>query len=99
MSRTTVLSSLALVLAAGCGGDKKAGPGGSGGSGGSGGGSAGAPLTVPPLGVDAVKKLNYTYGNAAKEYEKVTAAYKAKPRDWAAIAAAAEATLAKDPDH
>lgn len=92
--------SLSLLVAVGCGGDKKAGgAAGSGGSAAGTGAASVAPLAVPPLGVDAVKKLNYTYGAAAKEYDKVVAAYKATPRDWAAIKTAAAATLAKDADH
>jgi hypothetical protein len=63
------------------------------------GSAAAAPLPVPPLGVDAVKRFNYVYGPAQKDYDKVAAALKAKPRDWAAIKAACEATLAKDADH
>ncbi|MBK9030001.1 MAG: hypothetical protein IPL61_01460 [Myxococcales bacterium] len=89
---------LAAALAA-CGGGKKDAPGA--GTGGSAGTATPTPtaLAAPPLGVDAVKRMNYVYGPGAKDYEKVTAAYKAKARDWAAIKAAAEATLAKDADH
>jgi hypothetical protein len=54
---------------------------------------------LPPLGVAALKDLNYLYGPGAKPYEKVTAALKKKERDWAAVQAAAEETLAKDPGH
>ncbi|MEZ4401800.1 MAG: hypothetical protein R3B06_17360 [Kofleriaceae bacterium] len=61
--------------------------------------AAPAELAMPALGVDAVRKLNYVYGDGAKDYAKVTAALKATPRDWAAVRAAAEATLAKDADH
>lgn len=101
MSRTvTRLSGLALALAlAACGGDKQAPAGKGSGSAGGGAPVAAAPLVVPPLGVDAVKRFNYVYGTAQKEYDKVIAAYKATPRDWAAIKAAAQATLAKDADH
>jgi hypothetical protein len=97
---TRQLSALAMIVLAlaACGGDDKKAAGGS--SSGSGTGAATiAPLAVPPLGVDAIKRFNYVYGPAQKEYEKVVAAYKATPRDWGAIRAAAEATLAKDADH
>lgn len=56
-------------------------------------------LVVPAIGIDAPKRMNYAYGAGQKEYAKVIAAYKAKPRDWAAVKAAAEATIAKDGDH
>lgn len=91
------LTQLVLLAAPACG-SKKDGPGAGSGSAPTG-PAAVAPLAVPPLGVDAVKRFNYTYGPAAKDYDKVIAAYKATPRDWAAIKTAAAATLAKDPDH
>jgi hypothetical protein len=94
---------LGLGLAAavvGCGGDKAASSGGAGtGSSAGSGGTAVAALAMPALGVDAVKRLNYEYGPGAKEAKALATAYAAKPRDWAAVRAAAEATLAKDPDH
>lgn len=92
------LSLTVTLTLAGCGGDKKD-------AGGGGGGSAATPtatptaLPVPPLGVDAVKRLNYEYGAASKEAKDLSQKFAAKTRDWAAIRAAAEATLAKDPDH
>lgn len=99
MTRWTTATAIVIALAlAACGGDKKK-EGGGGGGAGTGTGSAAPVLTVPPLGVDAVKRFNYVYGPATKEYEKVALAYKATPRDWNAIRAAAEATLAKDADH
>jgi hypothetical protein len=55
------------------------------------------PLTVPPLGVDAIKKMNYVYGDGAKAYEKVREAFKKK--DWPAVAATAKEVLAKDAGH
>jgi len=88
----------ALVVAA-CGGDKKKGDGSGSGTGT---GSAEPPppaLQVPPLGVEAVKQFNYPYGDGSREYAKLLKAYKVEPRDWAAVRAAAEATLAKDPHH
>src|SRR4051812_30733120 len=93
----TLRVALAVALAA-CGSkDDKAAAGK--GSGTGTGGATVAPLTIPPLGVDAIKRFNYVYGPAAKDYDKIVAAYKATPRDWNAIRAAAEATLAKDADH
>lgn len=94
--RISAFATVVLALAA-CGGDKQ--QAGTGSGTGTGSGSAAIALTVPPLGVDAIKRFNYVYGPAQKEYAKVIAAYKATPRDWAAIRAAAEATLAKDADH
>ncbi len=98
-ARRMGLGSIGLTLAlasSACGGDKKSNGGAAAGS-----GSAATPVpqVLPQLGVNEVKRFNYVYGPAAKEYEKVVAAYKATPRDWAAIKAAAEATLAKDGDH
>lgn len=94
MKRTIVMS--LMVVMAGCGGEKKDGEA-----------KAGAKeqvkaeekLVVPAIGVDSPKRLNYGYGPGAKEYAKVVAAYKAKPRDWAAVRTAAEATIAKDGEH
>lgn len=88
------------VLAAACGGgDKKAAPGGGSAAGSAGGAGGAAEAPLPALGVDALKKMNYQYGAGQKEYAKVVEAYKAKTRDWAAVKAAAEATIAKDADH
>jgi hypothetical protein len=56
-----------------------------------------AKLTMPPIGVDAVKKMNYVYGDASKLHAKCVDAYKKK--DWAATQAACEAVLAKDAGH
>lgn len=98
MNNKLIIGALVLAVASACGGKKSDGPAGQG-SGSGTGAAAAAPLPVPPLGVDAVKRFNYVYGPAQKDYEKVTAALKAKARDWAAIKAACEATLAKDADH
>jgi hypothetical protein len=54
---------------------------------------------VPELGVDQIRRFNYPYGDGAAAFTKATAAYKAKPRDWAAVRSHAEAALAKDPYH
>lgn len=99
MKQTTLVTIILGLALGACGGDKKTDSGGTGSGSGSGSGSAITPLVLPPLGVDAIKRMNYGYGPGAKAYEAVTAAYKAKARDWAAIATAAQATLAKDPDH
>lgn len=96
------LGAIALAVAlAGCGGDKKGDGAGAGTGTGTGSGTAPALPTIaaPPLGVEAVRHLNYVYGAGAKEYEKALKAYKAQPRDWAAVRAACEETLAKDPHH
>jgi len=58
---------------------------------------AGPTLTAPPLGVDAIKKMNYLHGAGAKGFERVREAY--KKQDWQAVIAAAQDVLARDPDH
>lgn len=58
-----------------------------------------APSDLPALGVDQVRRFNYPYGDGAAAFAKATAAYKAKPRDWAAVRTSCEAALAKDPYH
>jgi len=88
-----------LALLGACGGDKKPAAGEKASAATGSRDAAPTALAMPALGVDAVKQLNYGYGAGAKEYAKVLTAYQAKPRDWAAIQAAAEATLAKDADH
>lgn len=96
MRRVIFLSALVL---AGCGGDKKVDDK-SGGSGSASGSAPALPALAPrPLGVEAVKAFNYVYGAGAKDYEQALKAYKAQPRDWAAVRAACEATLAKDAGH
>ncbi len=54
-------------------------------------------LAMPPLGVASVKQLNYPYGDGQKAYDKAITALKKK--DWAAVKAAAEEALLKDPGH
>lgn len=54
-------------------------------------------LEMPPLGVAAIKEMNYVYGDGAKAYAKVPDLYKKK--DWAAVKTACEETLAKDAKH
>lgn len=99
MQRAYLATLLALSFA-GCGDDKKAdgATGGTGKTGGTGGDALPA-ITAPPLGVEAVSRFNYVYGNGAKEYEKAVKAYAAKPRDWSAVRTAAEETLKKDANH
>lgn len=89
----SIMASLGLLVA--CGGDKAA-PGASLAVANA---PAGAPLVMPALGVASPARMNYVYGRGQAEYAKVVAAYKAKPRDWTAVKAAAAATLAKDPEH
>ena len=56
-----------------------------------------APIATPTIGVDAIKRMNFQYGDGMKEWDKAVAAHKA--RDWAALRKHSEATLAKDPHH
>ncbi len=58
-----------------------------------------APIAPPTLGVDAIKALNFVYDSGAPAYLKAMNAYKATPRDWAAVQAACEAAITKDPRH
>jgi len=87
------LLAISLVLAAACGkGDKsKAGPGSGSGS------AAVAAIPPPPLGVDAVKRFNYPYGDGEAGYKKAQAAYKTK--DWAAVAEACGGAIQADAYH
>jgi hypothetical protein len=59
--------------------------------------AAPAPLALPALGVDSVKRMNYIYGDGAADYARAVTAYKTK--DWAAIRASCEAAIKKDPAH
>ena len=58
-----------------------------------------APIAAPTLGVDTIKALNFVYDSGAPAYQKAMAAYKATPRDWAAVQSQCEAALAKDARH
>ncbi|MBA3542187.1 MAG: hypothetical protein H0T79_21410 [Deltaproteobacteria bacterium] len=58
-----------------------------------------APLVMPSIGIDHVKRMNFIYEGGKPAYEKAVAAYKAKPRDWAAVKLNAETALSKDPNH
>jgi hypothetical protein len=52
---------------------------------------------MPALGVDRVARFNFIYGDGAAAF--ATAQAKAKAKDWAAVRAACETALAKDPSH
>lgn len=56
-----------------------------------------APIATPPVGIDSIKRMNFTYGDGMKEWTAVVAQQKAK--NWDGIRQHAEATLAKDPNH
>jgi len=56
-----------------------------------------APISTPAIGIDSIKRMNFTYGDGMKEWEKAVAQQKAK--NWAGVKQHAEATLAKDPNH
>jgi len=58
-----------------------------------------APIATPPVGVDAIRRMNFMWEAGQGPYEKALVAYRAKTRDWAQIRAHAEATLARDPIH
>src|SRR5688500_18322690 len=60
-------------------------------------GPAAAPLAMPSLGVDQIKRFNFIYEAGAPAHEKAAAAYRKK--DWAAVRTQTEAALAKDPMH
>ena len=60
-------------------------------------GPTAAPLAMPALGVDQIKRFNFLYEAGAPAHEKAVAAYRKK--DWAAVRTQAEAALAKDPTH
>lgn len=60
-------------------------------------GPAAAPLAMPVLGVDQVKRFNFIYEAGSPAHDKAIAAYRKK--DWAAVRTQAEAALAKDPMH
>lgn len=59
--------------------------------------AAPAPLAMPALGVDSIKRMNYIYGDGAADYARAVTAYKTK--DWAAVRASCEAAIKKDAAH
>ena len=56
-----------------------------------------APIALPPIGLDAIRRANFMYGDGSKEFDKAESAL--KERDWAALRKHAEGALAKDPHH
>lgn len=60
-------------------------------------GPAAAPLAMPVLGVDQVRRFNYIYEAGAPAHEKAIAAYRKK--DWPQVRAQAEIAIGKDPMH
>jgi len=56
-----------------------------------------APLAMPMLGVDQIKRFNFIYEAGAAAYDKAVTA--AKKKDWATARTQAEAALAKDAAH
>ncbi|HSS03199.1 MAG TPA: hypothetical protein VLM79_39320, partial [Kofleriaceae bacterium] len=94
MHRSVVVPWLSLVvLVAGCG-NKSEGPKAKDDAAT---GPAAAPLAMPVVGVDQIKRFNFMYEAGAPAYERAAAAYRKK--DWPAVRAQADAALAKDPAH
>src|SRR3982751_617443 len=60
-------------------------------------GPAAAPIAMPAIGVDQIKRFNFIYEAGAPAYERAAATYRKK--DWPAVRAQADAALAKDPVH
>jgi hypothetical protein len=60
-------------------------------------GPAAAPLAMPVLGVEQIKRFNFIYDTGAPAHDKAVAAY--RKQDWAAVRTHAEAALAKDAAH
>jgi hypothetical protein len=60
-------------------------------------GPAPAPLAMPALGVDQVRRFNYSFDAGQAAHERAVAAYRKK--DWPSVRAQAEAALGKDPMH
>jgi len=58
-----------------------------------------APIATPPVGVDAVRRMNFTWEAGYPSYAKAQTAYNAKQRDWSAIRTHTEAAIGKDPQH
>ncbi len=58
-----------------------------------------APIATPPVGVDAVRRMNFMWGTGQSSFQKAQVAARAKTRDWSAIRTHAEAALTKDPHH
>jgi hypothetical protein len=60
-------------------------------------GPTAAPLAIPALGVDQIKRFNFPYEAGSTAHDKAVAAYHKK--DWATVRTQAEAALEKDPMH
>src|SRR4051794_5102296 len=60
-------------------------------------GPTAAPLAMPALGVDQIKRFNFIYDIGTPAYDRAVAAYRKK--DWATVRTQAEAALLKDPMH
>src|ERR1041384_8147995 len=56
-----------------------------------------APLAMPVLGVDQIRRLNYSYDAGSAAHEKAVVAYRKK--DWAQVRTQSEAAVGKDPMH
>src|SRR5262245_56407090 len=56
-----------------------------------------APIAMPVLGVDQIRRFNFIYESGAPAHEKAAAAYRKK--DWDGVRTHAEAALGKDPMH
>src|SRR5262245_23628027 len=60
-------------------------------------GPAPAPLALPVLGVDQIRRFNYSYEAGGAAHDKAVVAYRKK--DWPQVRAQAEAAVAKDAMH
>jgi hypothetical protein len=56
-----------------------------------------APLAMPVLGLDQIRRFNFFYEAGSAAYEKAVAAYRKK--EWAQVRTHAEAAIAKDATH
>jgi hypothetical protein len=95
--RSTLRVLTAFALVAGCGkksdGTKAKEDGGPA-------GPTVAPLVTPTSGVDQLKRMNFVWGSeGSTAFAKANGAYRAKPRDWAAVRKYSEDALAKDAHH
>jgi hypothetical protein len=58
-----------------------------------------APIATPPVGVDAVRRMNFMWEAGGAAYERAMNQYRGKTRDWSAIRKQAEDAIGKDPQH
>jgi hypothetical protein len=56
-----------------------------------------APLAMPTLGVDQIKRFNFPYGDGRAAHDKAITAYRKK--DWASVRAQSELAIGKDATH